>query len=131
MRTLSAIGFVISLVGLLLACYNQFGVVPFLRELTQGSDLIVDDFTIALRQDLENKLNMISILCVIIGVFSVLFLFHVILTQKHTHDLDWNHHWFCSSNRWYHSLVFLKTLKTFLKTFLEFFVYRNFFFPYN
>jgi hypothetical protein len=73
MRTLSAIGFVISLVGLLLACYNQFGVVPFLRELTQGSDLIVDDFTIALRQDLENKLNMISILCVIIGVFSVLF----------------------------------------------------------
>jgi hypothetical protein len=73
MRTLSAIGFVISIIGLLLACYNQFGVVPFLNHLTHDTAITDNDFTIALRQDYEFRLSTISILCVIIGVFSVIF----------------------------------------------------------
>ena len=73
MRTLSAIGFVISIIGLLLAFYNQVGVVPFLNDLISNADYKATELNIALRQDYENRLNLISILCVIIGVFSVLF----------------------------------------------------------
>jgi hypothetical protein len=73
MRTLSAIGFVISILGLLLAFYNQFGVVPLLHDLNSNADYKITEYTIALRQDYEYRLNIISILCVITGVFSVLF----------------------------------------------------------
>lgn len=72
MRTLSAIGFVISMIGLLLASYNQFGVVPFLKNL-DNTNLQVTEYTISLRQSMENTMNTLSMLCVIIGVFSVIF----------------------------------------------------------
>ncbi|MBP5982100.1 MAG: hypothetical protein KA734_00120 [Fluviicola sp.] len=82
MRTLSAIGFVISIIGLLLAFYNQFGVVPFLNDLISNADYKATELNIALRQDYENRLNLISILCVIIGVFSVLFCSFIYLKKN-------------------------------------------------
>lgn len=73
MRALSAIGFVISICGLLLVCYNQFAVVPFLSNLNGNSEIRVDEFTIALRQHYESQLMLLSTISIIIGVFSVLF----------------------------------------------------------
>lgn len=73
MRALSAIGFVISICGLLIVFYNQFAVVPFLSELNGSSEIRVDEFTIALRQQYEGQLILLSTISIIIGVFSVLF----------------------------------------------------------
>jgi hypothetical protein len=72
MRALSAIGFVISILGLLLVSYNQFAVVPLLSDLQNTTD-IHTEYTIQLRQEYEFILFFISTLSIIIGVFSVLF----------------------------------------------------------
>lgn len=82
MRALSAIGFFISVIGLLLACYNQFGIVPSLHNINNDPDLQVNEFLISMRQNLENRLNMISTLSLVIGVFSVLFCSMIYLRKR-------------------------------------------------
>lgn len=82
MRALSAIGFVISLIGLLLVCYNQFAVIPFLADLNGSSEIRVNEFTIALRQHYETQLFFISTLSIIVGVFSVLFCSMIYLRKR-------------------------------------------------
>lgn len=82
MRALSAIGFVISVIGLLLVSYNQFAVVPLLSDLQNTTD-IDTDFTNQLRQEYEFILFFISTLSIIIGVFSVLFC-SVLFLKKRT-----------------------------------------------
>lgn len=72
MRALSAIGFVISIIGLLLVFYNQFAVIPFLNDLNSTS-LKSNEYTIYLTDFYQDQLNIISILCIIIGAFSVIF----------------------------------------------------------
>lgn len=71
MRVFSAVGFVISVCGLLLACYNQFGLMPFLRDLHSASTKSYE-LTIHLASKYEDQQHFISILCIIIGVVSVL-----------------------------------------------------------
>lgn len=82
MRALSAIGFVISIIGLLLVCYNQFAVIPFLSDLNGSNEIRVNEFTITLRQHYETQLLFISTLSIIIGVFSVLFCSLVYLRKR-------------------------------------------------
>lgn len=73
MRVLSAIGFLLSVAGLLLACYNQFGIVPYLHNLNSNPDIQVNEFTISTREQYEHLMSVISTLSLCIGVFSVLF----------------------------------------------------------
>jgi len=82
MRALSAIGFVISVIGLLLVCYNQFAVIPFLTDLNSSNEIRENEFTIALRQRYETQLFFISTFSIIIGVFSVLFCSMVYLRKR-------------------------------------------------
>lgn len=82
MRALSAIGFLISVCGLLLACYNQFGVVPYLQYLDNNPDLKVNDFLINQRETFQNTLTLISTISLIAGVFSVLFCSLVYLRKR-------------------------------------------------
>lgn len=82
MRALSAIGFVVSIIGLLLVSYNQFAVIPFLTDLNSSDEIRVNEFTIALRQHYETQLLFISTLSIIIGVFSVLFCSMVYLRKR-------------------------------------------------
>ncbi|MNJ83904.1 hypothetical protein D3C87_13330 [compost metagenome] len=82
MRALSAIGFVISIIGLLLVCYNQFAVIPFLTDLNSSDEIRVNEFTITLRQNYETQLFFISTLSIIVGVFSVLFCSMVYLKKR-------------------------------------------------
>lgn len=82
MRTLSAVGFVTSILGLLLASYNQFAIVPFLHKLNGDSSLKVNEYVITMRIGYENQLATISLLCIIIGVFSVLFCSFVYLRKR-------------------------------------------------
>lgn len=82
MRALSAIGFVISIIGLLLVCYNQFAVIPFLTDLNSSDQIRVNEFTITLRQNYEAQLFFISTLSIIVGVFSVLFCSMVYLRKR-------------------------------------------------
>jgi hypothetical protein len=82
MRALSAIGFVISIIGLLLVCYNQFAVIPFLTDLNSSNEIRENEFTIALRQRYETQLLFISTFSIIIGVFSVLFCSLVYLRKR-------------------------------------------------
>ena len=73
MRALSAIGFLISVGGLLLACYNQFGIVPYLHYLDHNPELTDNDFLIVQRASTAQALTLISTVSLILGVFSVLF----------------------------------------------------------
>lgn len=72
MRALSAIGFVISIIGLLLVFYNQFAVIPFLNDLN-GIGMKSNEYTIVLTHRYQDQQNTISILCILLGVFSVIF----------------------------------------------------------
>lgn len=72
MRALSAIGFVISIIGLLLACYNQFAIIPFLTDLYSTSTKSYE-LSIVLTHKYEEQQNMLSLLSIIIGAFSVVF----------------------------------------------------------
>lgn len=82
MRALSAIGFVISIIGLLLVCYNQFAIIPFLTDLNGNADIKDNEFTQALRFNYENQLFFLSMLSIIVGVFSVLFCSLVYLRKR-------------------------------------------------
>lgn len=82
MRALSAIGFVISIIGLLLVCYNQFAVIPFLNDLNSSNEILDNEFTAALNQKYETQLLFISTLSIIVGVFSVLFCSLVYLRKR-------------------------------------------------
>lgn len=82
MRALSAIGFVISIIGLLLVCYNQFAIIPFLTDLNSNADIQDNEFTQALRFNYENQLFFLSMLSIIVGVFSVLFCSVVYLKKR-------------------------------------------------
>jgi hypothetical protein len=82
MRALSAIGFVISVIGLLLVCYNQFAIIPFLTDLNSNVDIKDNEFTQALRFNYENQLFSLSMLSIIVGVFSVLFCSIVYLKKR-------------------------------------------------
>ncbi|HRP52652.1 MAG TPA: hypothetical protein PLI97_04005 [Fluviicola sp.] len=82
MRSLSAIGFVVSFCGILLVFYNQFAVIPFLSNLNENSALQVNDFTISLRVRYEIQLHLISTICIIVGVFSVLFCSFLYLRKR-------------------------------------------------
>lgn len=82
MRALSAIGFFISIVGFLLVCYNQFGIVPYLDNLNGNIALQDDEFTSATRLQYEHILSLISAISLIIGVFSVLFCSLVYLRKR-------------------------------------------------
>lgn len=81
MRALSAIGFVISIIGLLLVFYNQFAVIPILADL-YSTNTKSYEFSIYLTEKYENQQNIISILCMIIGVFSVIFCSFVYLRKR-------------------------------------------------
>jgi len=81
MRALSAIGFLISIIGLLLVCYNQFAVIPQLTEL-YSTEMRSSEYTIFLTHKYEDQQSVISLLCVIIGVFSVLFCSLVYLKKR-------------------------------------------------
>ncbi|MGV3610438.1 MAG: hypothetical protein ACO1N0_05790 [Fluviicola sp.] len=82
MRALSAIGFVISVIGLLLVCYNQFAIIPFLTDLNSNMDIKDNDFTQMLRFNYENQLSFLSMLSIIVGVFSVLFCSIIYLRKR-------------------------------------------------
>ncbi len=73
MRALSAIGFFISVVGLLLVCYDQFGIVSMLNGMESNLQLHSDEYTNNLRLDYEHRLSLNSTVGLIAGVFSVLF----------------------------------------------------------
>jgi len=81
MRALSAIGFLISIIGLLLVCYNQFAVIPSLADLYSTS-IRSDEFTIHLTHTYEDQQSIISLACIIIGVFSVVFCSLVYLKKR-------------------------------------------------
>ncbi len=72
MRALSALGFVISIIGLLLACYVQFAVIPILTDLYSTSTKSYE-LSIVLTHKYENQQSLLSLLCIIIGAFSVIF----------------------------------------------------------
>jgi hypothetical protein len=80
-RALSAIGFTISIIGLLLALYNQLAVIPLLNELysaeTQSYEL-----SIHLTEKYEMQQYIISILCIVIGAFSSIFCSFVYLRKR-------------------------------------------------
>lgn len=80
-RSLSAIGFVISIIGLLFACYNQFAVIPFLADLN-SPDTKSYEFPIYLTEKYESQQSLVSILCIIIGAFSVIFCSFVYLRKR-------------------------------------------------
>lgn len=80
MRILSAVGFTISIIGLLLALYNQLALIPFLRDL--NSDSSAYELSIHLSQKYEMQQYIISILCISIGAFSVLFCSLVYLKKR-------------------------------------------------
>ncbi len=82
MRALSAIGFVISVIGLLLVCYNQFAIIPFLTDLNGNVEIKDNEFTQSLRFNYENQLFLLSMLSIIVGVFSVLFCSIVYLKKR-------------------------------------------------
>jgi hypothetical protein len=82
MRALSAIGFFISIVGFLLVCYNQFGIVPYLNNLNGNLAIQDNEFTNSTRLQYEHILSMISTISLIIGVFSVLFCSLVYLRKR-------------------------------------------------
>jgi hypothetical protein len=82
MRALSAIGFVISVIGLLLVCYNQFAIIPFLTDLNSNAAIKDNEFTQSLRFNYENQLFFLSMLSIIVGVFSVLFCSIVYLKKR-------------------------------------------------
>ena len=81
MRALSAIGFLISIIGLLLVCYNQFAVIPSLADLYSTS-IRSDDFTTHLTLMYQDQQTLISMACIIIGVFSVIFCSLVYLKKR-------------------------------------------------
>lgn len=82
MRALSAIGFFISIVGFLLVCYNQFGIVPYLNNLDGNLAFQDNEFTNSTRLQYEHILSMISAISLIVGVFSVLFCSLVYLKKR-------------------------------------------------
>ena len=82
MRALSAIGFFISVVGLLLVCYDQFGIVTVLKGLENNVDLHSNEYTNNLRLQCEHELSLNSTVGLITGVFSVLFCSLLYLRKK-------------------------------------------------
>lgn len=81
MRALSAVGFVISIIGLLLVFYNQFAVIPILADLNNPA-ASSSEYSIHLTEKYEAQQSLISILCIIIGVFSVIFCSFVYLRKR-------------------------------------------------
>lgn len=81
MRALSAVGFVISSVGLLLVFYNQFAVIPFLNDLESVGTKSYE-LSIELTKKYEDQHAWISILSIIIGSFSVLFCSFIYLQKR-------------------------------------------------
>jgi hypothetical protein len=78
-RALSAAGFVISIIGLLLACYNQFAVIPFLSDLYSMKS---SEYSIHLTEKYEAQEYIISILSICIGAFSTIFCSFVYLSKR-------------------------------------------------
>ncbi len=81
MRILSALAFVISLIGLLLAFYLVFGLVPSLHKLNQAG---VREYPLTLvqRKNLSQEVEFFSMICLILGVFSILFCSQLYLRKK-------------------------------------------------
>jgi hypothetical protein len=71
MRALSAIGFLLSIFGLLLVVYSQLGIIPFLESL-DSPDLKTDDYMIVSRQRYETMLLISSTWILILGVTAVI-----------------------------------------------------------
>jgi hypothetical protein len=80
-RALSAVGFVISIIGLLLVCYNQFAVIPFLSDL-YSTNTKSYEYSIHLTEKYEYQLHIISILSIIIGAFSAIFCSFIYLSKR-------------------------------------------------
>jgi hypothetical protein len=78
-RALSALGFVISVIGLLLVCYNQFAVIPVLREL---NDTKAYELSIQMTEQYEQQQFTINILSIITGVLSVIFCTLIYLKKR-------------------------------------------------
>jgi hypothetical protein len=81
-RALSAIGFVISIVGLLLVCYNQFAIIPTLNDHLYSTGIKSYELVIKMTEDLEYQRHLNSILSIIIGAFSVIFCSFVYLQKR-------------------------------------------------
>lgn len=81
MRALSALGFVISIIGLLFVFYNQFAVIPHLQDL-ESPRLISSEYLIYLTEKYEYQHHLVSILSIIIGTFSVIFCSFVYLKKR-------------------------------------------------
>lgn len=81
MRELSAIGFMISIIGLLLVCYNQFAIIPILNDLN-SPEYKSYEFPILLSEKYENQQTLISILSIAIGAFSAIFCSFVYLQKR-------------------------------------------------
>lgn len=82
MRALSAIGFVVSSIGLLLACYNQFAIIPTLNDHLYSTGIKSYELAIQMTEDYEYQRHLISILSIIIGAFSVIFCSFVYLQKR-------------------------------------------------
>lgn len=80
-RALSALGFVISIIGLLFVFYDRFAVIPHLREL-ESPKLISSDYLIVLTEKYTYQHHLVSILCIIIGSFSVVFCSFIYLRKR-------------------------------------------------
>jgi ABC-type dipeptide/oligopeptide/nickel transport system permease component len=81
MRGLSAVGFFISIVALLLVFYVQFGILPSL-ETINAVDINSNEFSNNYRIDAENNFSNLSLVALILGVFSVIFCSSLYLMRK-------------------------------------------------
>lgn len=81
MRALSAIGFVISCIGLLLVTYNQLAVIPFLNDL-KSTGMRSYDLPIYLTDKYEDQYNVLTITSIIIGFFSVIFCSYIYFQKR-------------------------------------------------
>jgi hypothetical protein len=80
-RALSALGFVISVIGLLLVCYNQFAIIPVLKELNDTSTKAYE-LSIQMTEQYEQQQFTINILSIITGVLSVIFCTLIYLKKR-------------------------------------------------
>jgi hypothetical protein len=78
-RALSALGFVISVIGLLLVCYNQFAIIPVLKDLNETKAY---ELSIQMTEQYEQQQFTINILSIITGVLSVIFCTFIYLKKR-------------------------------------------------
>lgn len=81
MRTLSAIGFVISIIGLLLVTYNQLAIIPILADLNSPA-MRSTDFTNNLTDKYDTQHTWLCISSIAIGFFSVVFCSYVYFQKR-------------------------------------------------